>query len=85
MTCSPLSHPEDLKPLLKTAMQIVASREDDEDEYASLRFCLAPGELGIGSYLLLGLSPSSIPHMRLRDILLVQPDSSHESAAGPQA
>jgi hypothetical protein len=28
-------------------------------------------EMGIGSYLLLSLSPGSIPHMRLRDILLV--------------
>ena len=57
MTCSPLSHPEDLKPLIKSAIQIVTSLEDVEDEYSSLRFCLAPSELGIGSYLLLGLSP----------------------------
>ena len=71
MTCSPLSHPEDLKPLIITAIQSVTSPEDFEDEYSSLRFCMAPGELGIGSYLLMGLSPGSIPHMRLRDILLV--------------
>ncbi len=75
MTCIPLSHQEDLKPLLKTAIQMVTSPEDAEEEYASMRFCLAPGELGIGSYLLLGLSPGNSPHMRLRDILLVQTDS----------
>jgi hypothetical protein len=81
MTCSPISHPEDLKPLLKTAIHIVTSAEDAEDEYAALCFCLAPGELGIGSYLLLGLEPGSVPHMRLRNILLVQPDST----TGPHA
>jgi hypothetical protein len=85
MTCSPISHPEDLKPLLKTTIQIVTSAEEAEDEYAAMHFCLAPGELGIGSYLLLGLDPSSISRMRLRDILLVQPDSFQDSTAGPQA
>jgi hypothetical protein len=85
MTCSPISHPEDLKPLLKTTIQIVTSAEEAEDEYAAMHFCLAPGELGIGSYLLLGLDPGSISHMRLRDILLVQPDSFQDSTAGPQA
>ena len=50
-----------------------------------MRFCLSPWELGIGSYLLLGLSQGSIPHMRLRDILLVQPDSPQDSTSGPQA
>ena len=85
MTCSPLSHPEDLKPLIKTAIHLVTADEDAEDEYAALHFYLAPGELGIGSYLLLGLDPGSIPHMRMRDILLVQPDSRQDSTAGPQA
>ena len=83
MTCSPLSHPEDLKPLIKTAIQVVTSPEDVEDEYSSLRFCLAPCEMGTGSYLLLGLSPGSIPHMRLKDILIVQLGSSQNSTAGP--
>ena len=50
-----------------------------------MRFCLAPGEMGIGSYLLLGLSPDNIPHMLLRYILLVQPYSSQDSTAGPHA
>ena len=75
--------PQTLK--LKTAIPIVTSAEEAEDEYAAMHFCLAPGELGIGSYLLLGLDPGSIPHMRLRDILLVQPDSFQDSTTGPQA
>ena len=54
---------------------MITSLDDAEDEYAYMRFCLAPGDLGIGSYLLLGLSLGSIPHMHLRDILLVQLDS----------
>ena len=70
MTCSPLAHPEDLKPLLRTSIQLVSPEEYVEDEYSSLIFCLAPCEQGGGSYLLLSLSPSSQPHMRLRDILL---------------
>ncbi len=85
MTCGPLFHPEDLTPLINTTIRIVTSPEDVEDEYAALYFCLAPGELEIGSYLLLGLSPGSIPHTRLRDILLVQPDSLQDYTAGHQA
>ncbi len=59
--------------------------EEDEfnDEYAGLRFCLAPSETGNGGYLLLGLSPASGTHMRLRDILLSQTDSAHDSTYGP--
>jgi hypothetical protein len=83
MTCSSLSHPEDLKPLICTAIQIVSSAEDGEDEYSSLLFCLAPGEHGGGSCLLLGMSPVGIPHMRLRDNLMGQPDSAQDSTAGP--
>ena len=56
MTCSPLSRSEYLKPQLKTVIHIVTSAEDVEEEYSSLRFCVASRELGIGSYLLLGLS-----------------------------
>ena len=62
MTCSPLSHPEDLKHLIKSAIHIVTSPEEVEDEYSSLCFCLAPCELGISSYLLVNLSPGSMPH-----------------------
>ena len=84
MTCSPLAHLEDLKRLLRTAIQLVSPEEDVDDEYSSLLFCLAPGEQGGGSYLLLGLSPGSLPHMRLRDILLAQPDSALDSTYGHQ-
>jgi hypothetical protein len=48
MICSPLSHPEDLKPLIKTAIQLVTSPEDTKDEYASLRFAWPQGKLGSG-------------------------------------
>jgi hypothetical protein len=81
----PTLSPEDLKPSIKKTIQIVTSLEDAKDEYAALHFCLAPGELGIGSYLLLGLSQGRIPHMRLRDILMVQQDSLQDSTAGPRA
>ena len=83
MTCSPLPRPEDLKPLIKTAIQIVTSPEDVDSEYAAIAFCVALGEQGGGAYLLLGLSPGSLPHMKLRDILLAQPDSSQDTTAGP--
>ena len=85
MPYTPLSHPEDLKPLIKTTIQIVTFDEGAEDEYSSLRFCLALGELGIGFCLLLDLSPGSIPHIHLRDILLVQLDSAQVSICGPHA
>ncbi len=57
MTCSPLPRPEDLKPLVKTAIQIVTTPEDVDGEYAAIAFCVAPGEQGGGAYFLLGLSP----------------------------
>ncbi len=84
MTCSPLAHLEDLKPLLRTTTHLVSPEEDVEDEYSSLLFGLAPGEQGGGSYLLLGLSPSSHPHMRMRDKILSQPDVAQDSTTGPQ-
>ena len=55
MTYSPLPRPEDLKPLIRTAIQLVSFAEDVEDEYSSLLFCLATCEQGGGSYLLLGM------------------------------
>ena len=58
--------------------------ELEEDEYASLKICMAPREPGtLGAYLLLGLSPGSRYHMCLRDILLIQPHSSADSSTGP--
>ena len=44
-------------------------------EYEALQFCLAPWEFGTqGHNLMVGLSTLSGPHMRLRNILLYQPD-----------
>ena len=82
MTCIPLAHPADLKPLLRTTIHLVPPVEEVEEEYSSLLFCLAPCEQGGGSYLLLGLSPNNHPHMRFRDMLLSQPDAAQDSTAG---
>jgi hypothetical protein len=84
MTHVPISHPENLKPLIKTAIKLLTEEDEFEEEYVGLRFCLAPAENGNGGYLLLGLSPDSGPHMRLRDILLSQPDSAQDTTAGPK-
>jgi hypothetical protein len=86
MTCSTLANPEDMKPLLRDAMTLITPANDQaEDEYAALQLCLALREQGaLGAYLLLGLSPASRYHMCLRNILLVQPESSADSSTGPQ-
>jgi hypothetical protein len=48
--------------------------------YGNIRFCLALGEPGTnGHYLLVGLMMASGAHMRLRDVLLSQPDFAQES------
>ncbi len=63
MTCTPLTAPEDLK-----------------EQYDSLRFFLFPGDSGTqGLRLLVGLHVPSEVHMRLRDILLCQPDYTPEN------
>ena len=86
MTCIPLPSPEDLKVLIKEAIYVVTPSEEADSEYAALLFRLALGEHGpTGSYLLLGLSPGSRYHMCLRDIVLTQPDSTHDSTSGPHA
>ena len=83
MTHIPISHPENLKPLIKTTIKLLTEEDEFENGYVSLRFCLAPSENGNGGYLLLGLSPDSGTHMRLRDILLFQPDSAQDATLGP--
>jgi hypothetical protein len=83
MTHLPISHPENLKSLIKTAIKLLTEEAQFGDEYAGLRFCLAPSETGNGGYLLLGLSPASGTHMRLKDILLSQPDAAEDSTYGP--
>jgi hypothetical protein len=83
MTHIPISHPENLKPLIKTVIRLLTAEDQFDDEYAGLRFCVAPSESGSGGYLLLGLSPASGTHMRLRDILLSQPYAAKDFAYGP--
>ncbi len=52
--------------------------------YEALQFCLVPGEPGThGDYLPVGLQFTSETHMRLRDVLLAQPDFAHESPVTP--
>ena len=49
-------------------------------EYEAFQFCLFPWEPGtLGHYLLVGLSTLSGAHMRLRDVLLFQPDFLQEA------
>ena len=48
--------------------------------YEMLRFFLAPGELDTtGHYIMVGLQVTSGTHIRLRDVLLCQPNFAHES------
>ena len=52
---------------------------DRSREYEAMQFCLAPREYGIqGHYIMVGLSTLSGPHMRLRDVMLIQPDFHRE-------
>ena len=85
MTHIPISHPENLQPLIKTTIRLLTGEDQVDDEYTGLRFCLTPSESGNGGYLLLGLSPASGAHMRLRDLLLSQQDAAHDSTSGPTA
>jgi len=75
MTCAPLTFPEDLKLLLKKGLAKLCPPGMVSREYEAMQFCLSPGEPGTqGCYLLIGLSTLSGAHMRLRDVLLYQPD-----------
>ncbi len=44
MTCSPLSYPEDLKPMIHAAIKAITPPEESEEDYVSLKFSLANGE-----------------------------------------
>ncbi len=75
MTCTPLSAPEDLKVLIREGISKLCPTELVKPSYESLRFFLSPGDPGTqGLHLLVGLQVSSDVHMRLRDVLLCQPD-----------
>jgi len=80
MTCSTLTHPEDLKILIREGIAKICPPGIVAREYDSLQFILSPRELGTqGRYLLVGLSSSSLAHLRLIDIILYQPDAPQES------
>ena len=75
ITCAPLTFFEDLKLLLMKGLAKLCPPCIVPREYAALQFCLSPGEPGTqGHYLLVGLSTLSGAHMRLKDVLLFQPD-----------
>ncbi len=70
MSCIPLSHPKDLKPMIYAAIKASTPPEESKEDYASLKFSLTNGEQGTsGDYMLLGLSPDVRSHMRLKDVL----------------
>jgi hypothetical protein len=75
ITCAPLTFPEDLKLLLKEGLAKLCPIGIVPREYEELQFCLSPGEPGTqGHYLLVGMSTLMGAHMRLRDVMLFQPD-----------
>ena len=75
MTCAPLTFPEDLKLLLNEGLAKLCPTCIVPREYEALQFSLALGESGtLGHYLLVGMSTLSGANMRLRDVLLFQPD-----------
>ena len=80
MTYSTLAYPEDLKILIRENIAKLCPPGIVAREYDAIQFVLSPGELGTqGRYLLVGLSPASSTHLRLRDILLYQPVGAHEA------
>jgi len=80
MSYTPLTVPEYLKVLIREGITKICPPGNVPREYEALRFCLAPGEPGTHEpYLMVGLSTSSGTHMRLRDLLLYQPDFVHET------
>ena len=80
MICSPQTVPEDLKVMIIEGITKICPPGNVPREYEALRFCLAPREPDTqGPYLVMGLSTSSGTHMRLRNVLLYQPDFVHEA------
>ena len=80
MTCTPLIAPEDLKVLIREGIAKLCPTELVKSSYETLRFFLSPGDQGTqGLHLLVGLLVSSEVHMRLRDVLLCQPDHLSDS------
>ncbi len=81
MTCSTLTAPEDLKVLIREGIAKLCPPSPSfvPAAFEAFHTFLAPRELGpVGYYLLMGLRVTSETHMRLRDVLLCQPDFAHE-------
>ena len=75
MTCTPLSAPEDLKVLIREGISKLCPSDHVKTSYEALLFFLSPGDPGTqGLHLLVGLHIRSEVHMKLRDVLLCQPD-----------
>jgi hypothetical protein len=75
MTCTPLFAPEDLKVLIREGISKFCPPDLVQSSYQALRFFLSPRESGTtGLHLLAGLNVAYEVHMRLRDVLLCQPD-----------
>jgi hypothetical protein len=86
MTCIPLPNPEDLKVLVKEAIFVVTPPDDADSKYAALRFCIAPQSTDLTAITTSWASRlGSRYHICLRDILLIQPDSIHDSTSSSQA
>jgi hypothetical protein len=80
MICAPLSKSEDLKVLIQEGIAKLYHPGLVPSTYDDIKFCLTPREPGTnGHYLLVGLQAGKGAHMRLRDILLSQPDFAQES------
>ena len=80
MTCALLTAPKDLKVLIREEISKIRSPGNVSRKYGSLQFRQAPGKpITQGYFILVGLSILSGTYMRLRDVLLIQPDSIRES------
>ena len=81
MACSALTALEGLKVLVKEeGLSKICPPNSINKEYEALQLCMAPGEPGThGHCLMVRLSSLSCAHMRMRDVLIFQSDTNHES------
>ena len=76
MTCATLNVLEDLKVPIREKISKIYPPGNVPHEYEELLLRMALGELGtLGHYLMVGLSTLSGTQMRLKDVLLHQPNS----------
>ena len=80
MPCTPHSTPEDLNILIREGIAKLCPPGLVPSIYDDIKFCLASGEPGPnGHYLLVGLQTAKGAHMRLREVLLSQPNFALDS------